>query len=215
MKLVKILAVAVAFMGVFCYASCGDDDDKIFPPTPQTGNGPKDDVDNSYVPSTSTIQTTWYGEYEGYDAEQSKNEGGTEVYTKIRRTLSLNPNGTYTNEIWGVLKKNGSNNSEFTQFEVEAGTYTYNASRGVVTYTVTYDSLINYQTRQKVGYSKKHYYSADGKNSNDKKNYTEDAKFTKENNYGRQWITKDTYLHTLTDKLDDVEMWFLMDNVQK
>lgn len=217
MKLFKIFVAL--FVGVSLLSSCGDDDDKkgndVFNPSGPSGNDPKDDVDESYIPSASTIQTTWYGEYEGYDAEQSKNDGGAEVKTTIRRKLTLNPNGTYSNEIWGVLKKNGFNNTEFTQFEVEAGTYSYSATRGVVTYTVTYDSLINYKTLLKVGYDKKHYYSVDGKNSNDKKNYTEAAKFTKENKGRRQWITKDTYLHTLTDKLDNIDMWFLMDNVQK
>ena len=156
------------------------------------------EIDEDYIPTKSDIQKTWAGKYEGNDAKQ-------EAKTMIKRKLTLNANGTYTNIIEGILVK--SNEEIYTPFEKEKGTYQYN--NGVITYTVQYDSLIDYQTLHYIGYTKKHYYSADGKNSNDKANYTENAMFSVLKKGQRKWISKDTYLQQLTD--EELDLYFEMD----
>ena len=89
----------------------------------------------------------------------------------------------------------------------EKGTYEY--INGTIHYTVQYDSLLNYQTQQFIGYNKKHYYSADGNNTSDKANYTEKAMFSVQKEGKRQWVSKDTYLQQLTDK--ELDLYFSMD----
>ena len=178
-------------------ASCGSD--PIPEPNPDSIIDKKEfEIDETYVPSASVIRNTWVGEYEGFDAKQ-------EAKTTIFRTLTLNPNGTYTNEIKGLLVKDGKD--EKTVFEKEKGTYEY--INGTIHYTVQYDSLLNYQTQQFIGYNKKHYYSADGNNTSDKANYTEKAMFSVQKEGKRQWVSKDTYLQQLTDK--ELDLYFSMD----
>lgn len=190
--------VVALVLGSFMLCACPDPDtDPIPDPDPIRDFN----IDESHIPSSETLQTTWFGEYSGWDAVQEKD-------TKIGRTLVLNPNGTYTNVIQGSL-----DGKELINFESEKGTYTYNGSTGIITYTVQYDSLLNYQTQKMIGYAKKHYYSADGNNTDDKKNYTEKTTFTKPTNGKRQWVVKDTYLQQLT--AETLELFFLMADYKK
>ncbi|MGN0327726.1 MAG: hypothetical protein ACI4D4_01970 [Lachnospira sp.] len=199
----KISFFVCLLMGGLC-VSCGGDDDPGEEPivVPPTGIEATFKVDTEFKATASYIQNTWAGEYEGYDAAQEKN-------TKIKRKLVLNPNKTYVNTIEGILVSSGKN--EYTAFEKEEGTYSYDSSTGTVTYTVRYDSLIDYKTQHYIGYKKKHYYSADGMNANDKAVYTEKAMFTKIGDDGsnRKWVTEDTYLQQLTDK--ELDLYFTMD----
>lgn len=194
----KYLYFASMFALCLTFNACDCDDPIIGPVNPDDPVVKTFEIDEDYIPTKSTIQNTWAGEYEGYDAKQEAN-------TKIWRKLTLNANGTYTNVIEGVLVKSGQ--TEYTPFEKEKGTYQYN--NGVITYTVQYDSLIDYQTLHYIGYTKKHYYSADGKNSNDKANYTEKAMFSVLKEGQRKWISKDTYLQQLTD--EELDLYFAMD----
>lgn len=200
MKYFSYLIMAFGAMALF---ACGGDDPEEIIDKPG-GNDDKIkvfNIDESFTPSTATLQTTWFGEYTGWDDVQEKD-------ATIGRTLILNPNGTYKNTIQGSL-----DGKDLINFEVEEGTYTYNAGNGTLTYTVKYDSLINYQTQKMTGYTKKHYYSADGNNTDDKKNYTEKSLFTKASNGKRQWVCKDTYLQQLTAKT--LELYFLMADYKK
>lgn len=141
-------------------------------------------TDASFTPSKEFISKTWAGEYAGYDEEQKGN-------TKIRRVLTLNGNGTYTNVLQGVILKD---KSDYVDFEKESGTYTYDASNKTVTYTVTSDEVINYKTEKFDAYTAKHF------RYENKPSYTEAATFSTVKEGKRGWITKDTYLQTLTDK---------------
>lgn len=198
----KISFFVCLLMGGLCVSCGGGDDPGEVTPTEPTPIENTFKVDLEFKPSASYIQNTWAGEYEGYDAAQEKN-------TKIKRKLVLNPNKTYVNTIEGILVSSGKN--EYTAFEKEEGTYNYDSSTGIVTYTVRYDSLIDYKTQHYIGYKKKHYYSADGMNANDKAIYTEKAMFTKIGDDGtnRKWVTEDTYLQQLTDK--ELDLYFTMD----
>lgn len=207
---------AALLVAGLCATACSDKDDKKDEPIEEPctvcgkvdcgGHPIIDDfkIDWDYFATKATIQNTWAGEYEGWDAKQ-------EATTKIKRKLTLNANGTYTNEIYGILTGKEGEKNDYYPFEKEKGTYVYNASTRTVTYTVQYDSLIDYQTLHFIGYSKKHYYSSDGKNASDKKNYTEEALFTQIGEQGafRKWVSEDTYLQQLTDK--ELDLYFTMD----
>lgn len=151
-------------------------------------------IDSDFKPSASYLQKTWHGEYEGWDEIQKKN-------TTISRELKLNPNGTYTNIIAGKMVDTGKD--KFFKFESEGGTYTYNPSNGKVTYTVDYDSVLDYRTQSYDVYNKKKYYSKE------EKSYTEQADFSDSYKGTRRWITRDMYLQSLTNKT--INIAFAMD----
>lgn len=142
-------------------------------------------IDASHSPALSEIQKSWVGEYEGYDSNQKKN-------TKIKRLLILQPNNSYVNIVQGVLIESGK--SEYVDFEREQGTYSYNERTKTITYTVKSDSILDYGTQKFDGYKGKKYYDhTDG-------NYTEKVSFSYLKDNQRSWITRDTYLQSLTDR---------------
>ena len=153
-----------------------------------------DEIDDSFVPNEAFMQKKWAGEYVGWDDVQKKN-------TKIKRLLTLNPDRTYTNIIQGILVESGKD--AYVDFEREKGIYTYNARTGVITYSVTSDSVIQYKDQSFIGYSMKKYYD------HQVGTYTEEAKFTPVTNGGRKWVTKDMYLQSLTDM--SLDLAFSMD----
>ncbi len=214
----KFFYLALALFASAALFSCGGDDGETPNPNPNPDPNPTPDstfkLDESYKAPSSEMIGTWYGSYKGSDTEQSKKDGNEDgVSTKIQRTLVLNGNGTYTNNLTGVMTKNGSNFTDSVSFESEKGSYYYNANTGIVTFVVIHDSITDYRTLQKTGFTKKHYFSANGNYSNDKARYEEKAQFTTPDNGSRQWVTKDTYLHTFDDTLPD--MFFLMSKEQK
>lgn len=194
MKKLKFFSVlAIALIPCITLLSCGDDPEPEPEPDPVTPTNPFE-VDESFIPNETFMQKTWVGEYEGWDDIQQKN-------TKIKRKLTLYANKKYTNVIQGVLSESGK--TDLVDFERESGTYTYNSRTGVITYSVTSDSIIQYKDQQFIGYSMKKFYDYQ------LGTYTEDAKFTSLNEGTRKWITKDTYLQSLTDKTLDIS--FSMD----
>lgn len=175
-----------------------DEDDEV-----QLVDPAKDEdlvIDDSYQATASFLQATWIGTYSGYDENQKSN-------TNIKRKLVLNGNGTYTNTIEGILVNKTENKSNYTSFEKEKGTYQYNGSN-TITFYVTEDSLINYQTEKLEYFEKKHSYSGSSTDtSKDVSTYTETVQFNlKDAEY--RWVTKDVYLSNIANK--DLELHFLM-----
>ena len=190
---IKFLLMAAFVLPCAMFTACGggDDDDPLkidvdSPSKPITTNIDAEKyIDASYSPTESEIQKVWTGEYEGWDNNQQKN-------TKIKRLLTLNPNRTYTNIIQGVLVESGK--SEYVDFEKEAGTYSYSTRTNTITYSVSTDSILDYGNQKFNGYrGKKFYDHTEG-------NYTEKVQFSTMKDNQRSWITRDTYLQSLTDK---------------
>ena len=191
MMKIKYLLMAAFVLPCAMFVACGDDDgggstDVEKPETAITNNVDAEKyIDASYSPSLSEIQKSWAGEYEGYDSNQKKN-------TKIKRLLILEPNNHYVNTIQGVLIESGK--SEYIDFEREIGTYSYNSRTQTITYTVQSDSILDYGKQNFDGYRGKKYYDhTDG-------NYTEKVSFSTMKDNQRAWITRDTYLQSLTDR---------------
>jgi hypothetical protein len=183
-----------ALMGTM-FVACGDDEKEE--PIVNPGDNQTQDavptIDQTYYPSKVELLKTWAGEYTGYDAEQ-------EADTKIRRVLTLNANGTYRHTIYGMLSKKMDGNGEDGKFldkffESEGGTFEYNPGTRTLTFTVQYDSLITYKDQSYKQWTGKYYYK-----DRTEARYTEEAGFSKVINGQRQWITKDTYLQSKTDK---------------
>lgn len=195
----KFLLLAAFALSCSFFTSCGGDDDKG---SKTNVDGPTKNeegkiiyqkvdipIDNSFKPNSSYLQKEWTGEYTGWDNVQKKN-------TTIRRKLTLKPNGTYTNIIAGKLIDSGKD--EFFKFESEGGKYSYNQSTGYVTYTCEYDSVLKYDDQTYNVYTQKKYYSKS------EATYTEKAEFSESYEGKRVWITKDTYLQSLTAEIMDL-----------
>ena len=187
----KYLLMAAMILPCTMFTACGGGDDggkeNVEQPTEQNqiveNVSIEQSIDQTYTASLSEIQKAWAGEYEGWDDVQKKN-------TKIRRLLILNPNNTYTNIIQGVLIESGK--SDYVDFEHEKGRYSYNSRTKTITYTVESDSVLDYGKQKFDGYSGKKYYDhIDAR-------YTEEVVFSVEHDRMRSWITKDSYLQSLT-----------------
>ena len=197
---IKYLLMAAMVLPCAMFTACGDDDDEPIksdvenPSKPILSNVDAEQyIDASYSPSVSEIQKAWVGDYEGWDTNQSKN-------TKIKRLLILQPNNSYINVIQGILVESGKD--QYTDFEHERGTYSYNARTQTITYSVQSDSILDYAKGKMDGYrGKKFYDHTDG-------NYTEKVAFSTIQNKQRSWISHDTYLQSLTDK--SINIAFIM-----
>lgn len=190
----KYLMLAALMLPCALFTACGDDDEPVTenveqPVRPITQTYVDMPVDNDFKADASYIQKDWVGEYEGWDDVQKKN-------TTIRRRLTLQPNGHYVNIVAGKIIASGKD--QFFKFESEGGTYTYNANTGLVTYRCEYDSVLNYRDQSYTRYTKKHYYSKE------EATYTEKADFSALRDGKRVWITKDTYLQSLTEQVLDL-----------
>jgi len=198
---IKYLLMAAMVLPCAMFTACGggDDDDPKTPvdqpTTPKTEDLTiEQTIDQNYSATLSEIQKSWAGEYEGWDENQQKN-------TKIRRLLVLEPNNQYVNVVQGVLIESGK--TDYVDFEHERGTYSYNTRTNTITYTVSSDSVLDYRNQKMDGYKGKKYYDrTEG-------NYTEKVQFSTINNGNRKWITRDTYLQSLTDK--SIKIAFAMD----
>ena len=193
MKLKHCMFVLMAMLSSAMFLSCTDSEEEVDNPDEIVWRE-ADEVDESFVPNEAFMQKTWAGEYEGWDDVQKKN-------TRIKRLLTLNADRSYTNVIQGILVESGK--SDYVDFEREKGYYTYNARTGVITYSVTSDSIIQYKDQSFIGYAMKKYYD------HQSGTYTEEAKFTPITNGGRKWVTKDTYLQSLTAM--ELDLAFSMD----
>lgn len=198
----KYLLMAAFVLPCAMFTACGGGDDDETGKTDVTKPEPPitsdtilvKTIDNNYSASLSEIQKSWAGEYEGWDENQQKN-------TKIRRLLVLEPNNQYVNVVQGVLIESGK--TDYVDFEHERGSYSYNARTNTLTYTVSSDSVLDYRNQKLDGYKGKKYYDrTEG-------NYTEKVQFSEIHNGERKWITRDTYLQSLTVKT--IKIAFEMD----
>lgn len=171
MKKILLLLLMSSFTA-FINSSCikdDDDDDTI------TGI---DDDGSGRVPSMSEIIGTWQSaDYQGWEPRLEQD-------VVISRGLTLNSDGSYTNKYRGHLTqaKDGStlSTTEFGEWEIEEGSWSYNSSTGVITYKPTSDERVNYETTTMESYSLS--------------TYSESCLIKESGTYKDGWITLDTYL---------------------
>ncbi len=166
------VATLLLLLCVFSLQSCigKDDDDDISSGIEDDGTG--------RIPSHSELVGTWQSaEYQGWEPRLEQN-------VVIARGLTLNSDGTYENTYRGHLTqaKDGSSLSttEFGEWELETGTWSYNSSNGVITYNPNSDKRVNYETMVMETYSIS--------------TYKETSLIKESGTYKGGWITLDTYL---------------------
>lgn len=158
MKKSKNISLAVFFTNMLlCLflsmntASCIKDADDEERPTP-----PEDDetpvlidsatvlIDSAFMASKEYMAGEWMAQYVGYDPQQSM-ASGSDVVSAIRRLVYFSPDGFYESHVQGIVNIEDTV-TLYKEFEHEFGTYSFDAERQMMTYTVEYDSLLNFGT---------------------------------------------------------------------
>lgn len=143
--------------------------------------------DPSFVPSLDFMQKSWNGEYDGL-------EPNSKMILSIFRTLVLNEDLTYTNEVRGHIKEQ----SEEVLLRYERGNYFFDADNCTVTYSIDVDSMLDINILLKgedLSYAVNRY-SEEGY----VKKSTEDVLFTRAaSDDARQWVLFDQQLMSPID----------------
>lgn len=145
--------------------------------------------DPSFVPTLEYMQKSWTGEYDGL-------EPNSKMILSLFRTLVLNEDLTYKNEVKGQIK----DQSEEVLLRFETGTYQYNPDNRLVTYSIEVDSTldINILLRgEELTYAVNHYIE-----EGLEKKSTESVQFTRAaKDDARQWILFDQQLMSPIDQM--------------
>ncbi len=145
------------------------------------------EIDPSFVPSLEYMQKSWSGEYDGLEP----NSG---MILSLSRTLVLNSDLTYTNEVKGQIK--GQSDEVLLRYDI--GTYQYSAENRTVTYSIDEDSTldVNILLRgEELVYAVNHY-----KEDGTEMTSTELAQFTAAaTDDARQWVLFDGQLMSPID----------------
>lgn len=144
-------------------------------------------IDSTFFATTSFMLKTWMGEYVGYDLMQGK-------MSAIRRQILFSPEGFYDNHVQGANFTEEDSIIEYKEFEHEHGIFTFDSVRQVMTYTVEYDSLLNFATDQMIFYPGKMI-----QGTGLVQTYEENVHFSLIREGRRDWIRKDDNLVSLED----------------
>jgi len=179
MKKIYFLS-ALMLLSAFCLTGCIKDDDE-----PTTSTGIEDDGTGRF-PSQSELIGTWQSDnYQGWEPRLEQD-------VIIARGLTLNSDGTYENKYRGHLTqaKDGSSLSttEFGEWEIEIGTWSYDSSAGEITYRPSSDQRVNYETMVMEEYSLD--------------THKEKCLIKESGQYSGGWITVDSYLKRSGNKQD-------------
>ena len=156
--------------------------------------------DPSFVPSLDFMQKSWSGDYDGLEPNSRK-------ILSISRTMILNEDLTYTNEVKGQIK----NQTEKVLLRYEKGTYLYDADNRYVIYSIEVDSTLDINSLlqgEELSYVVNHYLE-DGA----VKNSTEEVQFTRaSSDDARQWILFDQQLASPVDPRQKFQecLWLLL-----
>ena len=173
----------LVFAGIAVTSCIKDaDDDEL--PTPPANEIPSN-VDSTMITKDSVFKATaaymqgiWMGQYQGYDLRQK-------TTSNIRRIVTFLPDGIYDSHVQGIVNANDST-AGFMEFEHEHGSYTFNAEKQAMNYSIEYDSLLNFETG-KLEYSAGKMRPGGGLI----KKYDESIIFSLEKEGKRDWIRTD------------------------
>lgn len=88
--------------------------------------------DPSFVPTLEFMQKSWTGEYDGI-------EPNSKMILSLSRTLVLNADFTYKNEVMGRIKEKSAE----VLLRYEAGTYQYSPDNHLIVYSIEVDSTLD------------------------------------------------------------------------
>lgn len=170
------------------------DDDELTPPSdtiPSTTDTTTVIVDSLFQADVSYIMGEWMAQYSGFDPMQMKT-------SSIRRLVAFLPDGSYDSHVQGIVDIEDTV-TVYKEFEHEHGTYSFDASRQLMKYTVEYDSLLNFGSDQ-LEYSPGKMRPGIGII----KEYDERLWFSQEKEGKRDWVRKDDNLVSADDHTENI-----------
>lgn len=180
------------FLAVSCIS---DADDNEHPTPPEETLVATDSaavqIDSAFIASAEYMAGEWMSQYVGYDPQQSK-ASGSDVVSSIRRLVFFSPDGFYESHVQGIVNMKDTI-TLYKEFEHEYGTYSFDEERQMMTYTVEYDSLLNFGT------DKMEYHNGKVKGPVTIPQYGERMWFSVEKEGLRDWIREDDNLMSVKE----------------
>lgn len=179
-------------------ASCikdSNDEERPTPPdeTPVATDSTAVQIDSAFVATTEFLYGEWMAQYVGYDPQQSM-ASGSDVVSSIRRLVLFSPEGFYESHVQGIVNTEDTI-TLYKEFEHEYGTFAFDEERQMMTYTVEYDSLLNFNT------DKMEYHDGKVKGPVTIPQYGERILFSVENEGLRDWIREDDNLMSVEEHM--------------
>ena len=197
-KSVEIVCIIAIFICFLLSSSCiKDSDDNDLPTPPNNGGIPLTTdsttivTDSAFMASKDYMTGEWMAQYIGYDPQQSMSSG-SDVVSAIRRLVFFSPNGFYESHVQGIVNMKDTI-ALYKEFEHEYGTYSFDEKRQMMTYTVEYDSLLNFGT------DKMEYHNGKVKGPVTIPLYVERMWFSVEKDGLRDWIREDDNLMSVKE----------------
>ena len=177
-------------------ASCikdSDDEEQPTPPedTPVVTDTTVVQVDSTFIASAEYMVGEWMSQYVGYDLQQSI-ISGNDVVSAIRRLVFFSPNGFYESHVQGIVNTEDTI-TIYKEFEHEYGVYSFDEERQMMTYTVEYDSLLNFSA------DRMEYHNGKVKGTVTIPQYGERIWFSGEKDGLRDWIREDDNLMSVEE----------------
>ena len=193
----QILDLTV-FLFVFTVIACirnADDEEQPTPSgindIPMATDSTAVQVDSTFIASTEYMLDAWMAQYAGYDPQQSM-ATGSDVVSSIRRLVFFSPDGFYESHVQGIVDTQDAI-TLYKEFEHEYGTYSFDEELQVMTYTVEYDSLLNFGT------DRMEYHNGKVRGPVTIPQYSERIWFSSENDGLRDWIREDDNLMSVEE----------------
>mgnify|MGYP007069876410 FL=1 len=170
-----------------------DDEEQPTPPedTPVATDSTAVQIDSTFVAKAEYMVGEWMAQYAGYDPQQSM-ASGSDVVSSIRRLVFFSPDGFYDSHVQGIVNTEDTI-TLYKEFEHEYGTFAFDEERQMMTYTVEYDSLLNFNTDQM------EYHNGKLKGPVTIPQYGERIWFSGENDGLRDWIREDDNLMSVEE----------------
>lgn len=170
-----------------------DDEEQPTPPedTPVVTDTTVVQVDSTFIASAEYMVGEWMAQYTGFDPQQSM-ASGSDVVSAIRRLVYFSPNGLYESHVQGIVNTEDAI-TLYKEFEHEYGTFAFDEKRQMMTYTVEYDSLLNFNTDQM------EYHNGKVKGLITIPQYGERIWFSGEKDGLRDWIREDDNLMSVEE----------------
>lgn len=183
----------ISLMFSSCIKDANDDKEQPTPPEeiPVVVDSTAVQVDSAFIASTEYMVGNWMAQYVGYDPQQSM-ASGSDVVSAIRRLVFFSPDGFYESHVQGIVNTEDTI-TFYKEFEHESGTYSFDEERQMMSYTVEYDSLLNFAT------DRMEYHSGKVKGPVTIPQYGERIWFSGENDGLRDWIREDDNLMSVKE----------------
>lgn len=195
---IYLLCVIVFVFSCIVPTSCIKNADDIEPPeppitdsTPTTPDSTLVLIDSVFMASVEYMHGEWMAQYIGYDPQQS-GVIDSDVVSAIRRMFYFSPEGFYENHVQGIVNIEDTI-TIYKEFEHEYGMYAFDVERQMMTYTVEYDSLLNFDTDQL------EYHAGKMMGQQTLPQYGEKIWFSYESDGKRDWIRTDGNLMSVDD----------------